>query len=196
MAAKCVVCDTDLHCKVEPCSHGESVAWYCPECVIAALRADLTAALAQLAAREGQVCAAREALLRAKEAMESAWYELDPGDGVIGDQFIRQNDMRKRIAIVEAALTSSSPCRHEEETKRLRKAVEWRSVYPTCTGYWWHCGPQGTKIRRVKMAPSGFPSGGDGPYDADTNESLWDIDGDWAGPICPPAELLRLAGGG
>ena len=41
MAAKCVVCGTDLHCRVEPCGHGESVAWYCPERVIESLRAEV-----------------------------------------------------------------------------------------------------------------------------------------------------------
>lgn len=55
--------------------------------------------------------AAWDALFAAEEmarfvlpAMESAWYELEPGDGVMGDQFIRQNDMQKRIEKVRAYL--------------------------------------------------------------------------------------------
>jgi hypothetical protein len=43
-------------------------------------------------------------LERAREAMESAWHELEPGDGQMGDQFIRQHDMAKRIAEVDSAV--------------------------------------------------------------------------------------------
>ena len=44
------------------------------------------------------------ALKAALPAMESAWYELDPGMSTLGHQFICQGDMDKRIAIVKAAL--------------------------------------------------------------------------------------------
>jgi hypothetical protein len=77
----------------------------------------------------------------------------------------------------------------------LEKVAEWRSVYPTCEGYWWHRGPSGTGIRRVRMAPM-FGSGGLGPYDADTNEPLANISGEWAGPIPVPAAIDAAKEGG
>jgi hypothetical protein len=65
---------------------------------------------------EGQLCSAREALVKAEEAMQSAWYELEPGPPVIGDQFIRQEDMEKRMKMVREVLsdTSTSPWRVRE----------------------------------------------------------------------------------
>lgn len=37
-------------------------------------------------------------------AMKSAWYELEPGGGSVGAQFIPQDDMDKRIAALTAAV--------------------------------------------------------------------------------------------
>lgn len=63
----------------------------------------------------------------------------------------------------------------------------WRSVYPTKAGYWCHNGPDGVCIRRVVMAPIGYRDGL-WPHDKDTHEPLWNLDGEWAGPIPLPRE--------
>ena len=81
-----------------------------------------------------------------------------------------------------------------KERDRLREDVEWRSVYPTCEGYWWHRGPNGVSIQRVRMGPI-FGVASLGPYDSDTNDSLLNVDGEWAGPIPVPFEPRRATGG-
>ena len=45
-----------------------------------------------------------EAAKRAVEAMQSAWYELQPGTMQAGDQFIRQGDMRERMDALQLAI--------------------------------------------------------------------------------------------
>jgi len=66
----------------------------------AELRAYLTAALAQLADKEGQVCRAR-VLIENRYTPAALWLEE-----------------------LLAALSSPSPCRHEEEAKRLRETLD------------------------------------------------------------------------
>ena len=92
MAAKCVLCDTDLHCKVEPCEHGESVAWYCPECVIEALRAEL-AVLREYYDADVEFCATRF-FRRVKRASM----------GQLKASFFRKREAKRRME--EAALRS------------------------------------------------------------------------------------------
>ena len=50
-----------------------------------------------------------EACLQAAMAMQSAWYELEPGKSVFGDQFIRQEDMYEKLAIVRSAIDYVTP---------------------------------------------------------------------------------------
>jgi len=50
-----------------------------------------------------------KACLQAATAMQSAWYELEPGKAVIGDQFIRQEDMYEKLAIVRSAIDYVTP---------------------------------------------------------------------------------------
>jgi hypothetical protein len=59
-----------------------------------------------LAQRDAQAAALANVLTRAKAAMKSAWYELQPGSSK-GNwvQFIPRDDMTERIAEVDAALT-------------------------------------------------------------------------------------------
>ena len=75
----------------------------------AELRAYLTAALAQLADKEGQVCRAR-VLIENRYTPAALWLEE-----------------------LLAALSSPSPCRHAKEAKRLREAVEWALTDPITT---------------------------------------------------------------
>jgi hypothetical protein len=43
-------------------------------------------------------------LIRAEEAMQSAWYELDPNPTTIGTQFITQPDMSIRLKEVRSTI--------------------------------------------------------------------------------------------
>jgi len=65
----------------------------------------------QLAEKEGQLCKAREALLDAEYSLDS-WRMQREREGVFTEIVALRS--------VRAALASSSPCRHEEEAKRMR----------------------------------------------------------------------------
>lgn len=65
---------------------------------IAAARSDLPRLIAGFRV-------AVEGLAQCIPAMESAWYELEPGPVMLGDQFIRQDHMRERIEIAQQALS-------------------------------------------------------------------------------------------
>ena len=77
------------------------------------------------------------------------------------------------------------------DVEAVLSEYSWRSVYPTKEGRWWHKGPDGSFIRQVRMAPSNCGAHGLWPYDADTDESLWNIEGDWAF-VLDPHEATRL----
>ena len=70
------------------------------------LRDDNASLRSRLASSEAKVARLEKALIQAEMAMQSAWYELDPGKAVIGDQFIKQVDMDEKLAIVRAALAA------------------------------------------------------------------------------------------
>jgi len=74
----------------------------------------------QLAQRRDMTLTAEaiEELTSAVDAMESAWHELSPGDCTIGDQFIRQNDMRSRINKAREALERWSREGEKSEPQR------------------------------------------------------------------------------
>jgi len=57
---------------------------------------------------------------------------LEPGKAVFPDQFIKQADMDERMKIVREALSSPSPCRHEEELAELKQTSG--ELCPKC--YW------------------------------------------------------------
>lgn len=46
----------------------------------------------------------RNALIHAEQAMQSAWYELQPGHCVIGDQFIKKDDMTVVLDLVRKVI--------------------------------------------------------------------------------------------
>ena len=102
---------------------------------------------------------------------------------------------------VKEALDNPDSVYWHQKAEQLRGTVEgllqWRSVYPTKEGFWWHKGPSGIRMRRVIMAEIGYRAGL-WPYDADTHEGLYAIDGEWAGPILPPEAALGAGeqGGG
>jgi len=95
----------------------------------AALRADLAAANAQLAEKEEQVCKARvDVVFDGPPSHESGRFvEVENSEGVSINfgKWVHRPDGYWALRF-DAAL-SSSPCRHEEEAKRLREAVEWAS---------------------------------------------------------------------
>jgi hypothetical protein len=82
---------------------------------LARLRADLAAALAQLAEKDGQVCRAREAMSISIDALKER--EHAEGDGL--------------ISLLGTALSSSSPCRHAKEAERWEAA--WRKEQEVAT---------------------------------------------------------------
>lgn len=57
-----------------------------------------------------------KALKKALHAMESAYYELEPGAPQMGDQFIRQDDMNTRIDLVRKALAQISEPQPDRKT--------------------------------------------------------------------------------
>jgi hypothetical protein len=62
----------------------------------------------------------------------------------------------------------------------------WRSVYPTCDGYWWYRGPANLGLVKVNMI--------DGrPYSPD-NELLDTVTGEWAGPVLEAIDDLGILG--
>src|SRR3972149_4487017 len=78
------------------------------------LREKNTALHTQLAEARGQLCRAREALDKACAAVWDAYY----GKGITSGY--AQNVEAK----IKTALSSSSPCRHEADNKRLRDFLE------------------------------------------------------------------------
>ena len=94
----------------------------------AELRAYLTAALAQLADKEGQVCTMKEALQRARglNGVEC----VATGGGFLPIILEKRGNPIERCGrclycVIDAALTSSTPCPHAKEAERLREAIQW-----------------------------------------------------------------------
>jgi len=99
----CPTCNGYTICYTKDCYAPNEEMAPCHDC----LRKDLTAALAQLAEKEGPLCAAREQLkVACKWLAGSDWGTID---------FER--------AMHEINAVGYAPCRHEEEAKRLEDAL-------------------------------------------------------------------------
>ena len=83
------------------------------------LRESLRAALSRAEAAESALCRARE-----EWAWLSRHFEIPKGRPP-------SDTLEANLVSMDAALTSSSPCAHAEEAKRLKEAEEW-----ACEGHY------------------------------------------------------------
>ena len=152
-----------------PTAKESQVIQPCPWCEVRrvykeriALRADLTAALAQLAEKEARI---KELEEREISTLDRQAKENMRIDGVIAEKKDQVCAMREAAALavnhlhasnetkekvygmVKAALSSSSPCRHEEEAKRWKEYAEHQEHCAACGEAVSDCA-EGSELRR------------------------------------------------
>jgi len=103
-----------------------------------ALRADLTAALAQLADEKQKVANLEEYMLKGvafRDELQGQLCKAREAWGGLSRHFEipkgrpPANTLEAHLVDMDAALTSSSPCDHAKEAERLRKELKWEKYF-------------------------------------------------------------------